>query len=107
MSNCAEMLRMLPTLQVWVGAVGGVVGTALGFFNFLDARRKEREKKRTEDADWQRWVGFLADQAASAATIAFQPESGSENHRWAERMVARGMLRRESHGRFYTISSED
>ncbi len=91
------------SLQVWIGAVGGIVGTALGLYNFFRARKKEDELARTEGADWNRWVEFLSSQQNNPAQIVFMPETGSDEHKWAERMVAKNMLRRLSRGMGYSV----
>ena len=36
-----------------LGALGGLVGTSLGIYNFARARRQERNARTAEEKDWQ------------------------------------------------------
>ncbi len=85
-----------------LGAVGGLIGTALGIYNFLHARGKERRARANEEQDWQIYLALRAEMGRNDGN-AFMPDEGSEQHRWAERMVAKGLLDRGTGGIYYTM----
>jgi hypothetical protein len=85
-----------------LGAVGGIVGTALGVYNFNHARKKERRERENEEKDWQMYLALRAE-LKRAGGNAYTPDEGSEGHQWAERMVAKGQLERGLGGVYYTL----
>jgi hypothetical protein len=93
-----------------VGAPGGVIGTALGIYNYVHARRKEvREQaekeaaKEQEQREWEFYADFLR---ASREGYIAKPEDGSEGHKVAEKFVAKGMLTRLLGGMGYAIPGQ-
>ena len=98
------MAELVASLQVWIGAVGGTLGSVLGIYNFVQIRNREKRESESEKADWRRWVEFLGSQRDVPGVLVLSPEPGSDKHLWAERMVARGMLQRTHYGRFYKIA---
>jgi hypothetical protein len=86
-----------------LGALGGFVGTGLGVYNFLHARRQEQRARATEEQDWQMFVALRADLLAENGN-AFVPDFGSDEHRWAERMVTKGLLKRSAGGAYYVLA---
>ena len=85
-----------------LGAVGGLVGTALGVYNFVHARRRERRARADEEQDWQIYLAVREGMGQTGGN-AFMPDEGSDQHRWAERMVAKGHLDRGTGGIYYTM----
>ena len=85
-----------------LGALGGLIGTGLGIYNFVHARRQERRTHATEEKDWQIYVALRAEMVRTGGN-AFTPDEGSDQHRWAERMVAKGLLDRGTGGIYYTM----
>lgn len=79
-------------VKIW-GAVFGSIGVALGLYNLLYTKRKENKEKRDEENDWNRLAEVRASLGEKSANL-FQPEFGSEDHKWAERMVSKGYLYR-------------
>ena len=98
------MAELVASLQVWIGAVGGTLGSVLGIYNFVQIRNREKRESESEKADWGRWVEFLGSQRNVPGALILNPEAGSDQHLWAERMVSRGMLQRTVHGHFYKIA---
>jgi hypothetical protein len=99
-----EHMTRYETVKDLTGALGGLIGTGLGLYNLWRGHAREEAAKRTEEADWQRWVEFIAEQGGSPARLAYRPAPGSDDHKWAERMVAKGMLHREiMGGTVYTL----
>jgi hypothetical protein len=86
-----------------LGAVGGVIGTVLGIYNFKQARKKERLEREGEENDWQMYLALRAEMNRTGGN-AFTPAEGSDEHRWAERMVKKGLLERGLGGIYYTLS---
>ncbi len=39
-----------------VGVVGGISGTALGIYNLIASRQKEKRSRRGQEEDWQRYI---------------------------------------------------
>lgn len=97
------MKHLAEALKDVVSMIGALVGAVLGIYNLWRAHVREQVAQRAEATDWQRWVEFIAAQREHPATLVFQPEPGSDNHKWAERMVARGMLERQGRGVGYSI----
>jgi hypothetical protein len=85
-----------------LGALGGLVGTSLGIYNFVRARRQERNARTAEEKDWQMILTLRAAMRATNGN-AFIPDEGSDEHRWAERMVAKNLLDRDDNGIGYTL----
>jgi hypothetical protein len=85
-----------------LGALGGLIGTGLGVYNFVHARRQERRARASEEKDWQIYVALRAEIGRTGGN-AYMPDEGSEEHRWAERMVAKGLLDRGTGGIYYTM----
>ncbi len=86
-----------------LGALGGLIGTVLGIYNFVHARRKEQRGRASEEADWQRYIALRAEMLSSDGNV-LVPDEGSDEHRWAERMVARGLLHRSAGATHYTLT---
>lgn len=88
-----------------MGAVGGVIGTALGIYNFVIARRKEKREQQKEqrerekeeklrqegEQDWDLYAEILA---GSRKGMIFEPPNGSEDHKRVERLVDQKKLER-------------
>jgi hypothetical protein len=89
-----------------LGAAGGIIGTVLGIYNFRHARRKERSERESEENDWQMLLEFRA-QMKKTGGNALTPAEGSDLHRWAERMVKKGLLERGLGGVYYTLPRGD
>ena len=85
-----------------LGALGGLIGTGLGVYNFVHARKQERRARASEENDWQTYVTLRAEMERTGGS-AFMPDEGSDEHRWAERMVAKGLLDRSPGGITYTM----
>jgi hypothetical protein len=85
-----------------LGALGGFVGTGLGIYNFIHARRQERSAREAEEKDWRMSLTLRVGMLVTDAN-AFVPDEGSEEHRWAERMVAKNLLHRGVDGNGYTL----
>jgi hypothetical protein len=88
-----------------LGVLGGLVGTGLGIYNFFHARRQEQRARATEEQDWQMYVALRADMLAADGNV-FVPDFGSDEHRWAERMVANGLLKRSAGGAYYQLAGD-
>ena len=84
------------------GAAGGLIGTALGLYNFVHARRQERRARADEKKDWQMFLALRAELGRTDGN-AYMPDEGSTEHRWAERMVAKNLLDRGVDGIGYTL----
>ncbi len=81
-----------------VGGVGGLIGTGLGIYNLVVARRKEAREHQEKDnarqeqeAEWQLLAGLLE---ASKGGLMLRPKTGSPELRIAERLVERNVLQR-------------
>jgi hypothetical protein len=74
-----------------LGALGGLIGTGLGIYNFVHARRQEQRTRANETNDWQMYSALRTEMLASNGDV-YLPNEGSTEHQWAERMVARGLL---------------
>ncbi len=85
-----------------VGVVGGILGTALGIYNLIVARQKEKHSRRGQEEDWQKYIGLVKNMTENRANT-FSPEIGSDDHRWAERMVEKGLLCRGQGSNTYTL----
>ena len=85
-----------------LGAVCGLIGMALGIYNFIHARKKERRERESEERDWQTYIALRAEMNRAGGN-AYAPDEGSEQHQWAERMVAKGLLERGLGGIYYTL----
>lgn len=81
-------------LKNWVAIIAAVAGLLLSLYNFFKARRSEGAAKRQEDGDWAKYVELIKRQRENPTMICINPELGSEEHRWAERMVVKGFLER-------------
>jgi len=53
-----------------------------------------KPEKRQEEMDWAMYVEHIRKQKNNPAPIVIMPKLGSEEHKWAERMVAKGFLER-------------
>lgn len=80
------------TLKIW-GAISGSVGTALGIYNLISSRRKEKREGQKREEDWQKCIALRQYMQEKGANL-YTPELGSEEHKWAERVVERGLLER-------------
>lgn len=88
-----------------LGAVGGLIGTVLGIYNFKQARRKEKLEREGEEDAWQMYLALRAEMERRGGN-ALTPAEGSNQHRWAERMVKKGLLERGIGGVYYTLSGK-
>lgn len=77
-----------------LGMVGGLIGTILGVYNFLHARRKEKHEQEQADSDWTKYVVIRAAMKEMASDSFFPDEEDTEEQRWAERMVTKGLFER-------------
>jgi len=79
-----------------IGALGGVIGTILGVYNFVHARRKEsrelKEKETAKEQEQRVWKFYSDFLPASREGLVLKPDVGSEQHMMAEGLVAKGML---------------
>jgi hypothetical protein len=75
-------------------AIGSLIGTILGIYNFLHTRRKEKEERQQNDADWHKYIVLRAAMKQEKAESFFPDEEDADEQRWAERMVAKGLLER-------------
>ena len=87
-----------------LGAAGGLIGTTLGLYNFYHARNKERRQRAHDEKDWQMYLELRAEMNRTGASD-YTPDEGSDEHQWAERMVAKGRLGRGIGGAGYTMPS--
>jgi hypothetical protein len=85
-----------------LGALGGLIGTGLGIYNFVHARRQEQRTRANEKNDWQVYSALRTEMLAGNGNV-YVPNEGSTEHQWAERMVARGLLDRDIGGIGYTL----
>ena len=85
-----------------LGAAGGLIGTGLGLYNFVHARRQERRARADEKKDWQTYLAVRVELGGTDGN-AYMPDEGSAEQRWAERMVAKGLLDRGPGGISYTM----
>src|SRR3712207_5943661 len=81
-----------------LGAVGGLIGTVLGVYNYTHARRKEKREQeekesiqKEQEEEWKLYAGLVK---ASEEGLVYQPKIGSIEHKRAERLVEKGMLER-------------
>jgi hypothetical protein len=90
-----------------VGALGGVMGTALGIYNFRVARKKEAreaEEQRQKDEDRKMYAALSAEMDRTGGnSLTADPNSDPQLFWWAERMVSQGLLVRGLGGYFYTL----
>jgi hypothetical protein len=90
-----------------VGALGGIIGTALGVYNFRTARKKEAreaEERRQQDEDRKMYEAMRAQmQQSGGSALLADPNSEPELFWWAERMVKQGLLDRGLGGYYYTL----
>jgi len=86
-----------------VTALAALAGFVIAVYTLRRSLRLEQAGKHVEAADWQRWVDFIGSQQEHPAQLEYRPARGSGDHKWAERMVARGMLTRAARGTGYTI----
>jgi hypothetical protein len=90
-----------------LGAVGGLIGTGFGIYNFSVARRKEKQEaqaKLQEEKDRQMYAAFRAELERSGGNaLTADPTSAPELFWWAERMVAKGLLERGVGSHYYTL----
>lgn len=95
-------MMILELIVKVLSAAGGLIGTGLGIYNFVHARRKEsreREEKASahqeQEEEWQLLASLTE---ASREGLVFQPEIGSPEYRRAERLVERNKLERLPRG---------
>lgn len=85
-----------------LGAVGGVIGTGLGFYNFIHARRKEQDAKIEEENDLN-MLAAVMEAHMNQNGVLVTPAVGSVEWKQAERLVRKGFLARGPSGRGYCI----
>lgn len=97
-------------LTDWVGPVTGIIGTGLGIYNILVARRKEKRERQEkaqaqveEATDWELYAKLVE---ASKEGLIFDPEPGSDDHKRAERLAGKGMLERLPNSMGYAIPGQ-
>lgn len=81
-------------LKNWIAIIAAAAGLILSLYNFFKARKAEGAEKRQEEMDWAMYVEHIRKQRSNPAPIVIMPELGSEEHKWAERMVGKGFLER-------------
>ena len=88
-------------LIIKISAIASILSFVLAFGIWLGGKLYKRREREEENLlhDMQ---AYLAQSAWTGKGNAWCPEMGSEGHRLAEKMVARGMLRRLTPG-FYTV----
>lgn len=91
-----------------IGALGGVIGTGLGVYNFRTARKKERrenEDRKRQDEDRKMYTAMRAEMERTGGNgITADPNSDPKLFWWAERMVEQGLLERGLGGHYYTLA---
>ena len=87
-----------------LGAAGGLIGTGLGLYNFFHTRSKERGERKRDEADWQVYLSLRTEMKLANGDV-FVPDEDSDEHKWAERMVAKGLLVRGVGGIGYILTS--
>jgi hypothetical protein len=92
-----------------LGALGGLIGTVLGIYNYVHARRKEaREsevKNNLRQEQEEEWKLYASLTEASKEGLLLHPDVGSIEHKRAERLVEKGMLERFPGG-YYGIPGQ-
>lgn len=78
----------------FLGPITGITGTVLSLYNLISARRKEKLARQHEGEDMEKWFLLVKQAQGNPAPLIWQFTVGSVEHRWAERMVARGLLKR-------------
>jgi hypothetical protein len=68
----------------------------------LGSKKKEAAKEQ-EQHEWKFYTDFLK---ASREGYVLNPEDGSENHRMAEKLVAKGMLEKLPPGMGYDVPGQ-
>ena len=89
-------------IKVW-SAFGATIGTVLGVFNFVHARNKEKRDRQREDDDFTLYTEFVVKQQEHPSRIILRFTPGSMEHRWAQRMVERGLLEGDGTGHGYSL----
>jgi hypothetical protein len=84
------------------GGVGGIIGTLLGFYNLIIARRKETDAKLEEENNLSMLAAVMKAQMQTNGLL-LTPEIGSGEWRRAEKLVHRGILSRGPKGRGYCV----
>lgn len=82
---------MLDSIVKIIGLLLGVIGSALGLYNFFHARRKEKRAFQIEEEDWAFYTRICEENKRGSIHFV---EDGSEEHRRCERLVAKGLLER-------------
>ncbi len=85
-----------------LGAAGGAIGTVLGLYNFLHARRKEQEAKMEEENDFSMFAALM-EAHMNHQGVLITPDIGSPEWKQAERLVRKGLLARGPSGHGYCV----
>jgi hypothetical protein len=102
-------MEVLDWIIKLLGALGGLIGTVLGIYNYVHSRRKEgregKEKKSLRIEQEEEWKLYASLTEASKEGLLLHPSTGSVEHKRAERLVERGMLQRFPGG-YYGIPGQ-
>lgn len=79
-----EYITLLSTI---VGFVGGI----LGIVSWVNGVKKEKQIHREQDEMWTTYIGLHHAFEESGKNV-WNPDIGSDDHKIAEKMVARGWL---------------
>jgi hypothetical protein len=94
-----------------LSALLGSIGAVLGVYNYIHARRKEtreqREREAASEQEQREWAFYADFYRASREGLVLKPEDGSENHKLAEKFVAKGMLIRLPLGMGYAVPGQN
>lgn len=71
-----------------VGFVGGI----LGIVSWVTGMKREKQIQREQDEMWATYIGLHQAFEESGKNV-WNPDIGSDDHRMAEKMVARGFLK--------------
>ena len=102
-------MEVLDVIIKVLGAAGGLIGTALGIYNYIHARKKEgrelEEKSSSQQEQEEEWKLYVGLMEASKDGLLLHPEPSSVEHKRAERLVEKGMLERFPGG-YYGIPGQ-
>jgi hypothetical protein len=76
-----------------LSVVPGLIGMFLGVYNFIHTRRKERHEQQQTESDLRKYFAVQLMMRTEGADF-FPAANDTEEQRWAERMVLKGLLER-------------
>lgn len=79
---------------------GEMASAARGLLTLVTSQAR----KKSDAADWEFVTDLQQTQRKSPSTLHLMPEPGSEDHKRAERLVAKGLLLRAGRGPAYRIA---